>query len=146
MIVLFLIRFWSKSSVLLRYDVALWRNLIQLFHDMVSCPIRMKTSGTPLRKLGWLFIYHFYDTGLFFFYNYVSQVVIYIWVTWFNHLFQKVLQWYFEENCTIFFLYSFDAEVREVTGCIDSQGGFYSCQECHYHYHVQHVYGGYSAV
>jgi len=39
----------------------------------------------------------------FFVGNSVSQVVIYIWVTWFNHLFQKVLQWYFEEYCRIFF-------------------------------------------
>ena len=34
----------------------------------------------------------------------VSEVVIYIWVTWFNHLFQKVLQWYFERYCNIFFV------------------------------------------
>ena len=141
MIVLFLIRFWFESSVLLGYDVASWRNWIQLFHDMASCPIRMKTSGTPLRNLGWFFIYHFYDTGLFFLVgNYVSLVVIYIWLTWFNNLFQKVLQWYFEEYRTIFFLYSFDAEVREVTGCIDSQGGFCSCKECRYHYRIQRVW------
>jgi len=43
-------------------------------------------------------------------------------------------------------VYSFDAEVREVIGCKDSQGGFYSCQEWHYHYHIQDVSVGYSAL